>query len=170
VAIPEAAFEIFLHPGEFWFGDSETRIRTLLGSCVSITVWHPWARIGGMCHYMLPRRARRGECATLDGRYADEAVELFLHEIYSAGTVPGDYQVKMFGGGRQFTGGATAAIDVPERNLQVGLDLLARHGLSPMAMHLGGSGHRQVVLDVWSGDVWVNHVDRTAPEVASWAR
>ena len=27
-------------------------------------------------------------------------------------------------------------------------------------MHLGGTGHRQVVLDVWSGDVWVRHVER----------
>ncbi|MBL8511280.1 MAG: chemotaxis protein CheD, partial [Betaproteobacteria bacterium] len=50
--------DIFLQPGEFYFGDADTRIRTLLGSCVSITMWHPTRRIGGMCHYMLPTRGR----------------------------------------------------------------------------------------------------------------
>ena len=45
---PADAIEIFLHPGEFYFGDRHTRIRTLLGSCVSIILWHPRLLIGGM--------------------------------------------------------------------------------------------------------------------------
>ena len=48
--------EIFLQPGDFYFGDRDTRIRTLLGSCVSITMWHPRLHVGGMCHFMLPER------------------------------------------------------------------------------------------------------------------
>jgi len=35
------ALEIFLHQGEVYFGDRDTRIRTVLGSCVAITMWHP---------------------------------------------------------------------------------------------------------------------------------
>jgi chemotaxis protein CheD len=31
-------------------------IRTVLGSCVSITLWHPVKRVGGMCHFLLPTR------------------------------------------------------------------------------------------------------------------
>ena len=50
--------EIFLQPGEFYFGEGKTRIRTLLGSCVAITLWHPRLHIGGMSHYMLPSRPR----------------------------------------------------------------------------------------------------------------
>ena len=49
---------VFLHPGECYFGGGPTRIATLLGSCVSITVWHPRLLVGGMCHYMLPSRQR----------------------------------------------------------------------------------------------------------------
>lgn len=45
---------VTLQPGEFHFGGANTRIQTLLGSCVAITLWHPIRRIGGMCHYMLP--------------------------------------------------------------------------------------------------------------------
>ena len=47
---PQSVIEIFLQPGELWFGDEQTRIRTILGSCVAVTLWHPGRRIGGMCH------------------------------------------------------------------------------------------------------------------------
>ena len=56
---PPHVIEIYLQPGELWFGDANTRIRTILGSCVAITLWHPHRRIDGMCRYMSQSRARR---------------------------------------------------------------------------------------------------------------
>ena len=50
---PKGVIEVFLQPGELYFGDRYTRLRTLLGSCVSIVLWHREALLGGMCHYML---------------------------------------------------------------------------------------------------------------------
>ena len=72
--------EIMLQPGEFFFGQDDTIIRTHLGSCVAITMWHPEQKRGGMCHYMLPSRARSDD--PLDGRYADEAIQ-FTEMLYS---------------------------------------------------------------------------------------
>ena len=46
--------EIFLNPGDYAFGDEQVRMRTLLGSCVAVTFWHPKLRVGAMCHYLLP--------------------------------------------------------------------------------------------------------------------
>ncbi len=51
---PEDVETVVLRPGDFHFGGGHTRISTLLGSCVSITLWHPRRLIGGMCHYMMP--------------------------------------------------------------------------------------------------------------------
>jgi len=153
----EGRTEVVLGPGDLYFGDRNTRIRTLLGSCVAVTLWHPYALIGGMCHYMMPTRQQAGEGGELSGRYADEALEILMAQVRRAGTPPDEYQVKMFGGGNQFAG--TGRIDVAARNVEFGLDLLAHHGLIPSATHLGGNGHRQVILDLWSGDVWLRHVD-----------
>lgn len=174
--LPQAqALDIFLNPGEFYFGDQATRIRTLLGSCVSITMWHPHKRIGGMCHYMLPSRgAKAGK--KLDGKYADEALQLFLHEIRAAGTWPEDYQVKLFGGGSMLSLRSQATLtqqegeqcrDVPCRNIQSAHRLIRHYGFTLTAEHLGGSGHRQLMFDIGTGDAWVrqnplmNHSDRT---------
>jgi len=157
---PTQFVEIFLQPGEFWFGDRDTRVRTLLGSCVAITMWHPRRRIGGMCHYLLPGRRRWGRSEVLDGRYADNALLLFLRELARTCTRPSDYEVKMFGGGNQFGArSGPASMNVPDRNIEAGRELLAHHGFTLKAEHLGGNGHRNVVFDIWTGNVWVRHVD-----------
>ena len=80
-------------------GDEDTRIKTLLGSCVSFTLWHPERKIGGMCHYMLPQRPRRNPGDPLDGRYAEDAMQMFMLELRHSRTLPSEYQVKLFGGG-----------------------------------------------------------------------
>ena len=38
--------DIFLQPGEYFVGDADYQIRTMLGSCVSMTLWHPCKRVG----------------------------------------------------------------------------------------------------------------------------
>jgi chemotaxis protein CheD len=157
---PVHVIEIFLQPGELWFGDEHTRIRTFLGSCVAVTLWHPRRRIGGMCHYMLPSRIR-GTGAALDGRYGDEALDLLTREIKAAHGYPHEYEAKLFGGGNMFQhvfcSTRNRGSKVPDRNIAAGRELVQRHGFMAKAEQLGGHGHRQVVFDIWSGYTWVKH-------------
>ncbi len=158
---PAHVIEIFLQPGDFYFGDVDTRIRTILGSCVAITMWHPTRLIGGMCHYMLPSRA--GAAAdSLDGRYADEALQMFLQEIRAAKTHPAQYRVKLFGAGNMFSGVRNKGAhkfgpNVPDKNRAIAYSLIEKHGFKVDAENLGGDGHRQVLFDIWSGHAWVRH-------------
>ena len=76
--------DIFLQPGEFFVADADYQLRTMLGSCVSITLWHPASRIGAMSHFLLPKRGSDAEAvstAELDARYGDEALRLSLIHI-----------------------------------------------------------------------------------------
>jgi chemotaxis protein CheD len=67
----------------------------------------------------------------------------------------------MFGGGNQFSGNKLNPLqNIPEKNIQTGKRLLLHHGFNLTSFHLGGDGHRNVILDIWSGYVWVQHVDR----------
>ncbi|MEQ1638541.1 MAG: chemotaxis protein CheD [Methylococcales bacterium] len=160
MSAPDFVMDIFLQPGDLYFGDRETRVRTLLGSCVAFTVWHPKHLIGGMCHYLLPENRQQNGNEGLDGRYASDAVLMFLHEIKNAGTRPAEYEVKMFGGGNQFPEHANQGkLSVPDKNIQAGKSLLLEHGFRLKSGHLGGNGHRNVMLDVWSGQVWMQHVN-----------
>lgn len=152
---PPHVIEIYLQPGEYYFGDRETRIRTVLGSCVSISMWHPRLLIGGMCHYMLPERGGVSP-ATLDGKYADEAFRLLMLEAARHAAPLDEYEVKLFGGGNMFPSNRRCNSEhIGRKNADFGQRLVNRHGLAWKASDLGGIGHRTVIFDIWSGHVWV---------------
>lgn len=161
MSTPDFVLEIFLQPGEFYWGDSDTRIKTLLGSCVAICIWNPKLKIGGMSHSLLPTRGdqkRRGE---LSARYIDEAMELFLLEMAKAGSRPQDCIVKYFGGGDMFNElWKKSGPGVGERNVEMTRSLIDKYGIKLKAEHVGGVGHRNIVFDLWSGDVWMKHADK----------
>jgi len=164
----EHVIEVFLQPGDFYFGDMNTRIRTLLGSCVSITMWHPTRLIGGMCHYLLPSR-ESSSANSLDGRYAKEAMQMFTQEIRATKTHPSEYTVKLFGAGNMFPGikkenqcnpndinvDINACKNISCKNIAIARSLVASHGFVVAAEDLGGNGHRQIVFDISDGYVWV---------------
>jgi chemotaxis protein CheD len=154
---PDPIIEIFLQPGELYFGDRHIRIRTLLGSCVSLVFWHPRRQIGGMCHYLLPSRKR--PVKALDGRYGDEAIALMLREIRAAGAEPRDFHVRLFGGGNMFPGvSRPRANPVGSKNVQAARTLLHAYQLVVRDEHVEGEGHRSLVFDIWNGHVSLKHL------------
>lgn len=160
-----AAPDIFLKPGEFHFGAGGGSVSTGLGSCVSITVWHPRLHCGGMCHYLLPTRSSSGS-SELAGLYADIVMELFARAMSRQGTRPEEYQAKMFGGANMFPDIRTASeSDVGAKNIEAGRRLARALGLRLIAEDVGGNSHRRVVLDLATGDVWV----RRTSEAPAWA-
>lgn len=170
---PAHVTEIFLQPGDFYFGDANTRIRTLLGSCVSITMWHPTRLIGGMCHYMLPYGSQKKISPRqykLDGRYADEAMLMFFQEAIRHDTDPKKYVVKVFGAGNMFPDlkkkrmrcnsvpgkcEMASCSDVSCKNIAVVHAMSRQFGFHIAAEHMGGEGHRNIIFDIWSGHVWM---------------
>ncbi len=155
----DAPTEIFLNPGDFHFSDGNVRIHTLLGSCVAITLWHPVFRCGGMCHFLLPvRQKSEAASSALDGRYGDEAMELFVMEIARFNTRPGEYQAKIFGGGKMFHALKKGKVPcVGENNIRQARSLLLAAGFGVVAEDVDGSGHRRVIFDLNDGSVWVRH-------------
>lgn len=155
---PKGMVEIFLQPGELYFGDRHTRIRTLLGSCVSLVSWHPELLVGGMCHFMLPTRPQRPS-GQLDGRYGDEAIELMLREARAHGIAPGEFRIQLFGGGNMFPAiGRQKYNHVGKKNVVAAKQLLQVHGLTCHGAHVEGIGHRNLIFDLWNGQVALKHI------------
>jgi len=154
--------DVFLRPGDHFVGDASHRLRTLLGSCVSVTLWCERLRIGAMSHFLLASRGTGDVDAAvgldlqkLDGRYGDEALRLMLHELARRGVEASRCQAKIFGGGNMFpaqTGGMAPAIG--RRNGEAARELLQARGIAIVSESLFGDGHRQIVFDIDSGDVW----------------
>ena len=156
--------DIFLQPGELFVGNRDYQIRTILGSCVSITLWHGAARMGGMSHFLLPRRTGSGGPPELDGRYGDEALQLMLDALKQYGLRPADCEAKIFGGGNMFPGHERAGtIQVGRRNGEAARELLQALEIPVVSESLFGDGHRQIVFDVGNGDVWSRQIGPVQP-------
>ncbi len=150
--------DVVLCPGDLHFGHGYTRIHTLLGSCIAITLWHPERQIGGMCHYLLPFRGTHGKLSS--GHYGDEVIDLFVKRAKQEKTRPQEYEVKVFGGGNMLQLArrhphTTDRGNVSRRNIDTGIRLLNEHGFRVSATDVGGTFHRKVLLELWSGDVWL---------------
>lgn len=147
--------DVFLQPGEYFVGDEHYRIRTLLGSCVSITLWHPGRRIGAMSHFLLSYR-ERAQTAGLDGRYGDEALLLMLRELAQCNIKPDQCQAKIFGGGNMFPRQTrNDGLHIGRKNGEAARLLLQSYGIPIVSENLFGVGHRQIDFDLKNGDVWV---------------
>lgn len=157
MSAPRQIIEILLQPGDFYFStDRNTRIRTLLGSCVSVTFWHPRLRLGGMSHFILPSRRppRTVPQTELDGRYADESFRLFARELRQLSLPASQFQIKLFGGAAMFEAKHQTGY-IGELNIAAARAALAQMSLTEHSAHVGGHSHRNLKFELWSGDVWV---------------
>ena len=161
--------DVFLQPGEYCVGGAAHRIRTVLGSCVSVTLWEPTLRVGAMSHFLLATRGPRAkpvddlrglELQTLDARYGDEALRLMLHDLALRKVAPAACRAKIFGGGNMFPGqqAAGGAPAIGHRNGEAARGLLRDYSIEVVSESLFGDGHRQIAFDVATGHVWARQI------------
>lgn len=158
--------EVFLSAGDFYFHhakrDDRTPmvLRTLLGSCVSVVLWHPASASGGMCHAILPSPSRSN--ADFDGNHCDGAMRLFMREINRLGFPPSQYKAFLMGGARMSMGMRDMEkVSVGERNIAQFRHLLGSAGFSIAAEHAGQSGARRIKFHVNDGRIEVLHNNKT---------
>jgi chemotaxis protein CheD len=147
-----AGEKVFLLPGQWYFGATGATVKTLLGSCIAITLWHPAKGLGGMCHFLLPTRPRAAD-GTLDGRFGDEAITLLVNEIKRSRTRPQDYEVHLYGGADTMPEDAKMKFAIGERNVEKAWELIDQHGFQLQCVDVGGNEPRNVTLDMKSGQV-----------------
>lgn len=145
-----------LNPGDFRFfvpmaGVEPPRLYTLLGSCVSVILWHPERRMGGMSHALLQASATQKLSNAKDGRYCEDAITLFAKELMRTGTSAAQYHAYLVGGGNMFP--TTNKQLIGDRNVEVTRACLKEAGFRIRAEHVCGDAYRTVELDLNTGNV-----------------
>ena len=157
---------LVLMPGQLYFGQQAASVRTLLGSCVALTLWHPQRRLGGMCHFLLPSRTRKaGE--PVDGRYGDEAIATLVQQISANATEPTDYEVHVYGGADTLPDGHGSRFNVGERNIELAWRLVDHYGFRLQGVDVGEDIPRRVVLCLGTGAVDMARCQGRAQDAAA---
>jgi len=165
---------IYLKPGEVHFGLEPARVVTVLGSCVSVTMYSKSEWIGAMCHAVMPRFDEAAGTRTSSKdvlQYVDSSVEWMLVQFARIGIMKKDIEVKIFGGSEIFSVGnpGSGFISVGRRNVEAARKAIHEQNLILKAWDVGGAQGRKVIFYTDTGNVFtkpVTKVDRQAVIVA----
>ena len=155
---------IYLKPGEVVVAREPVLVTTVLGSCVSVTMFSPGSGVGAICHAMLPENAGRDE----DLRYVDTALRHIHRKVtgYGAGR---DLVVKLFGGARVLNvdDSGSPGRTVGEQNVTRALEILEELGLKINSADTGGVVGRKLYFCTRDGDVYLRRMrDRKNGELS----
>jgi chemotaxis protein CheD len=146
--------EAYLPPGGLYAAAAPCSIGTLVGSCVSVTLWSWRLQVGGMNHFLLPRRPGVGEGSA---RYGDVAMRMLLARIATFGIGHGELEARIFGGAAVLAT-TSASISLGEQNVVAAWSFLRAHQLRVVDEQVGGRAARRLRLDVATGVVGVTTI------------
>lgn len=91
---------VHLAPGEFISGcGGNKQIVTVLGSCISLILWHDPTQFYAMCHFVcVSNNLPAGKIQQADGRYGDQILPHMLWLLRQRKLTPADVDAKLFGG------------------------------------------------------------------------
>lgn len=147
----------YLQPGALYAGRRTLLLRTILGSCVAVTLWHPATGMAAMCHYVLATRPGHQHKAPrdCDGRYGEDALQFLYTAMQSHDPHASHYQIGLFGG-------ATLArhregFRVGASNISLAEQCLQGWGWRIRQIDIAGHGGRMLQLDTTSGAIHVRY-------------
>ncbi len=131
-----------IHPGELFVSKKSYKIRTILGSCVSVTIFDRKNNFGGMNHFMLPKtEASFGA----DYKYGDISTKKLIEKMLARGSAREDLVLKLFGGSRVVE--ALKETDIGKKNLQTAYDVISAYGLTVARKHIRTSRGMKLIFD-----------------------
>ncbi|MBI5696812.1 MAG: chemotaxis protein CheD [Nitrospirae bacterium] len=151
-----------LRPGEIHVADGPTLIRTLLGSCVSVCLFSPQAKVGAMSHSVLPYPRYRPPVH--DVRYVECALEEMLDEMLLLGIPSSGLEAKLFGGAEMFhktDEQVRFARLIGDGNTVAARTFLEREGVRVVSECIGGNNGMKLVFNTSTGVVFVRKLTRT---------
>ncbi|MDA8174509.1 MAG: chemotaxis protein CheD [Nitrospiraceae bacterium] len=144
---------VYLRPGELAIFEERARVTTVLGSCVSVTMYCRRTGAAAICHSTLPECGRENMCAGYfcanAFRYVTCSLRFMLSTFEAAGVSPGELEVKLFGGADSIG----SANSVGKRNVSTALKLLKAAGLAVSASDTGDSQGRKIIFFPHTGEV-----------------
>lgn len=149
---------VYLKPGEVYISRTPALVSTVLGSCVSVTLYAPDAGMGAICHALLP-------CGADDDglRYVESAV-LYMHNRLAAiSGQGGGFEAKLFGGADLLMarGRPDEKGSVGRQNVAAALRVIERLGLRLAASDTGGDRGRKIFFYSDTGEVLLRPVRKS---------
>ncbi len=157
---------VYLMPGAVHFSGEPAVIVTVLGSCLSITMFSRRRGLGGMCHGLLPKCGQQkkgchGEC--LEGfKYVDCSIRRMVELFDRQKVRRSEIEVKCFGGADMFARPIERPeiVSIGKQNVMTAEQILKSEGLKPQVVDVGGLQGRKIFFNTRTGEVLLKRLHR----------
>ena len=153
----QSPVDVAVGMGQAVFAAEPSRLTTILGSCVAVTLYSPRRRLGMLSHIVLPQSRNGGDNPA---KYADTAIPHMLSTLRCEGVGPTDLTAKLVGGACMFGNGQFSRIG--ESNVQAAIQALEAAGIGIAGRDAGGNSGRRICFDLATGIITVASVGRPA--------
>lgn len=150
---------VTIHPGEYYASDQDLIICTVLGSCVSVSLYDRRLNMGGINHFMLPGSLESADMAqSQNAKYGMYAIELLYNDLLKLGARKADIVAKVFGGGSvlRLEGGSRR---IPQGNTEFAFTYLEKEGIPVLASDTGGVLPRKILFFAKTGKVLLKRIN-----------
>ena len=156
---------VYLYPGEICITKRSKRVITVLGSCVSVTMFNPRLRVGAICHGTLPSCRTGEEChePCIEAfKFMDCSIKYMLERFREYGIANNEIEIKIFGGADTLMSKISNSIG--SQNVKTTLRIIGREKMRVVAADVGDSFGRKLVFFTHTGEVFLqrlkNHNNR----------
>lgn len=140
--------------GQVEASQAPMRLHTVLGSCVSVCLFEPRSRIGGMNHILVP--SSHSDCGC-EARCGVEAMELLINAMMKLGADRRRFVAKAFGGGNVLP--VFQQPTVGELNIRFVRQFLKTEKIPLLSERLGGEHAVKVIFHTATGRALLRSVD-----------
>ena len=161
----------FLKPADFYFTSEQMVIKTVLGSCLTITMFSKKLGVAAACHAVLPSCRDKScppESCTNKYRFVECVIPEMLRRFQKLGVDSDDIEIKMFGVADMimFRKGCSAWNNqrVGRQNILMAREVAKHHNLKLNNTDVGGTLGRKIYFDTETGDVWMKRLCRIKPD------
>jgi chemotaxis protein CheD len=151
----------YLMPGNIFAHQDEYTVTTVLGSCVSVCLWDPARRLGGINHFMLPLWNGDGLASP---RYGNIAITKLIEKMLDLGADRSNLKAKVFGGGDVLKVTSTF-MNIGARNVVLAQDLLRDEKIPIISADTGGQNGRKLLYNTRSGVVLVKLLKKQIDDI-----
>ncbi len=162
---------VYLKQGEYYISDGgPAQVRTVLGSCVAVTMHCPILKIGAITHSLLPFPLPGSEILPDHlYRYADSSIRQVFEKLMVKKVDKHRLEVKIFGGAQMLLQDSSKPgrkeLNIGRRNVETALKTIHELGLRVAATDVGGSQGRKLLFFPHRGDVWVKKISRSVNQM-----
>ncbi|BBO68971.1 putative chemoreceptor glutamine deamidase CheD 2 [Desulfosarcina alkanivorans] len=164
MSAPEGGLPVvYLNSAELCFAQRPARVTTVLGSCITVTLFHPTTRTAAICHALLPRGKQKSGCGEESGKpfkYVDEVIPIMVARMRRYGIQPRQLEAKLFGGADMFPAGQKHQFQIPvgRQNIEAAMQAIASEGLHLKVAEVGGKYGRKLFFYTHTGVVMVKPI------------